>query len=64
MSRSVRKTPIFRIAYANSEKQDKRRWNRTFRKACKNLIFNGKDAPIKITAITEVWSGNKDGKRY
>lgn len=64
MSRSVKKTPIFGITFADSEKQDKRRWNRTFRKVCKNLLIKGHEIPIKIAAITNVWDGNKDGKRY
>ena len=64
MSRSIRKTRIFGITNAESEKQDKRRWNRTFRKVCKTLIRLEKEAPIKIQNITEVWDGAKDGKRY
>lgn len=64
MSRSIRKIPIFGIVKSDSEKQDKRRWNRTFRKVCKNLILKQKEAPIKISAVTEVWSGDKDGKCY
>ncbi|CAM3690989.1 hypothetical protein [Sphingobacterium prati] len=64
MSRSVRKTKIFGITNTESEKQDKRRWNRTFRKVCKKLIRLEKEAPIKVRSITEVWDGAKDGKRY
>jgi hypothetical protein len=64
MSRSVKKTPIFGITYADSEKQNKRRWNRTFRKVCKHLLKKGIEAPKRISAVTEVWDGNKDGKRY
>lgn len=64
MARSVRKTKIFGITGAESEKQDKRRWNRTFRKICRKLIRLEKEAPFKIYGITEVWGGAKDGKRY
>ncbi|TDS11714.1 hypothetical protein B0I21_10755 [Sphingobacterium paludis] len=64
MSRSVRKTKIFGITTAETEKQDKRRWNRTFRKVCKKLIRLEKDPPIKIQGVTDVWDGAKDGKRY
>lgn len=64
MSRSVRKTKIFGITTTESEKQDKRRWNRTFRKFCRKLVLAGKEAPHKIHGVTEVWSGAKDGKRY
>ena len=64
MSRSVRKTKIFGITPSESEKQDKRRWNRTFRKVCRKLVRLGKEAPHKIHSVTEVWAGAKDGKRY
>lgn len=64
MSRSIRKTKIFGITSAKSEKQDKRIWNRTFRKVCKKLIRLEKEAPIKIHSIIDVWDGAKDGKRY
>ena len=64
MSRSVRKTKIFGITTAISEKQDKRLWNRKFRKVCKRLINVEKEAPIKIQGVTNVWDGAKDGKQY
>lgn len=64
MSQSVRKTKIFGITTAESEKQDKRRWNRTFRKVCKKLIRLENDAPIKLRSVTNVWDGAKDGRRY
>ena len=64
MSRSKRKTKIFGIASAESEKQDKRLWNRKFRKVCKKLIRQGKEVPNNIKAVTDVWSGSKDGKRF
>lgn len=64
MSRSVRKTKIFGNATNVSEKQDKRRWNRTFRKISKELVRLEKEAPIKIQGVTDVWDGAKDGKRY
>ena len=64
MSRSVRRTKIFGITTAETEKQDKRRWNRTFRKVCKKLIRLEKEAPSKIQGVTDVWDGAKDGKRY
>jgi len=64
MSRSVRKTKIFGITTAETEKQDKRRWNRTFRKVCKKLIRLEKEAPLKLRSVTNVWDGAKDGRRY
>ncbi|QQT25289.1 hypothetical protein [Sphingobacterium spiritivorum] len=64
MSRSLRKTKIFGITTAETEKQDKRRWNRTFRKVCKKLIRLEKEVPSKIQGVTSVWDGAKDGKKY
>lgn len=64
MSRSLRKTKIFGITTAETEKQDKRRWNRVFRKVSKNQIRLDKEAPIKIQDVTNVWDGAKDGKQY
>lgn len=64
MSRSVRKTKIFGITTAETEKQDKRRWNRIFRRVCKKLTSLEKDAPNKLRSITNVWDGAKDGRRY
>lgn len=48
MSRSVRKTKIFGITTAETEKQDKKQWNRTFRKVCKKLIRLEKEVQIKF----------------
>lgn len=64
MSRSLRKTRIFGITTAETEKQDKRRWNRTFRKVSKKLIRLEIEAPSKVRAVVNVWDGAKDGKRY
>ncbi len=64
MSHSTRKTPIFGHTTAPSEKQDKRRWNRTFRRIAKIKTQTNEEAPVKIEAVTNVWDGAKDGKRY
>ncbi len=64
MSRSKIKTPIFGHTTAHSEKQDKRRWNRTFRKIAKIKARAEAEAPIKIEAVANIWDGAKDGKRY
>ena len=57
MSRSVRKNKIFGITTAETEKQDKRRWNRTFRKVSKELVRQEKEAPSKIQGVASVWDG-------
>lgn len=64
MARSKRKTPIFGMTTATSEKQDKRHWNRIFRRVAKRNLETEREIPKKIQAVTEVWSGAKDGKRY
>ncbi len=64
MSNSKKKTPIFGITTATSEKLDKRRWNKIFRRIAKIQIVKQKELPHKISAVTNVWDGNKDGKRY
>lgn len=64
MSRSQRKTPIFGITSTTSEKQDKRVWNKRFRRVAKTLILKSEEIPIKKQAISDVWEGGKDGKRY
>jgi len=64
MARSFRKTPIFAFTTAKSEKEDKRRWNKTFRRISKHSITTRRELPAKITAVSDVWAGNKDGKRY
>ena len=64
MSRSFPKTKIFGITTAETEKKDKRRWNRVFRKVSKNLIRLDKEALVKIRDVTNVWDGAKDGKQY
>jgi len=64
MSRSVRKTKLFGITAAEQEKQDKRRWNRTFRKVCKKIILFQIEDPTKIQGVTSVRDDAKDGRRY
>lgn len=64
MSNSKKKTPIFGITTAISEKLDKRRWNKTFRRIVKIQIIKQEELPHKISAVTNVLDGDKDGKRY
>jgi len=64
MSRSFRKTKIFGITTAETEKLDKRRWNRVFRKVCKKRILLEEELPVKIQEVTNLWDGAKDGKQY
>lgn len=51
MSRSRRRTPIIGITTADSEKQDKRRANRSWRAAIRH-------------AFSDPWTMAKDGKKW
>lgn len=64
MSRSFKKTPVFPITMARSEKQDKRRWNKTYRRVARKLLRLHQEVPVKIQAVSNVWEGDKDGKHY
>jgi len=70
MSRSRRKTPVFGIASAKSEKQDKKIWHsrlrsriRTGLAAVQSEQLDGYIAPVS-NDVSSVWSMAKDGKRY
>jgi hypothetical protein len=65
MSRSRRKTPIGGHA-SESEKQDKRKANRKFRRREKNMIKKGNydNLPVNMNEIINVWDMGKDGKAY
>lgn len=64
MSRSYRKTPICGYTCAESEKQDKRVANRKFRRESRVAIRKGKEPPISLKQISNVWDFAKDGKQY
>ena len=64
MSRSYRKTKIFGIA-ATSEKSDKRRANRIFRRFNKSMVKKDSDKLwFNMSEAMNVWSMAKDGKTY
>jgi hypothetical protein len=67
MSRSRRKTPIFGVTAAESEKEDKKRANRCLRrevrKALRNCDNNGDDEILMLRETTN-WTFAKEGKYY
>jgi hypothetical protein len=71
MSRSYKKTPIFGNA-EGSEKPDKRRWHKAYRRKSKQLInqsieqLDSFESTIFPTEreISDVWLMKKDGKNY
>lgn len=66
MSRSHRKTPITGITTTDSEKQDKRRANRAYRKRVRDLIQSGNPLDILplMLEIATNWDFAKDGKQW
>lgn len=69
MARSYKKTPIFGNAKCSSEKQDKRRANRTLRRRVKEILtsLEQSDFPAPLPRLREVsdaWDFGKDGKSY
>lgn len=64
MSRSIKKTKIHGITTAKSEKEDKQDANRKFRRVIKQKVKSEKTALPELREISNVWSFDKDGKRY
>lgn len=64
MSRSKKKTPASTIACCKSQKADKRICNRVFRRRSKILLAKGRDLPIRLREVMDVWGFAGDGKRY
>ena len=64
MSRSRRKTPIAVITTAESEKSDKRIYNRRFRHAFGQYLLKNPDGePLPaLREYSNPWSMDKDGK--
>lgn len=65
MSRSVKRTPIHGITMASSEKDDKRKANRAFRRRVKQRMSDQDQTLLPVVReISNVWSMEKDGKSY
>ncbi len=62
MSRSRRKTPIFGMTSRESEKADKARWHRKFRRAARMDVEGSQF--ISFRQYGSTWSMGKDGKQY
>jgi len=64
MSRSKRRTPISGIATARSEKQDKRLYNRRYRRACKQILHANPESEVlpHLREYSDPWAMDKDGK--
>lgn len=70
MSRSQKKIPIFGIAGARSEKQDKRIWHKRMRALEKtrqsSLAISEMEnhLPVRVLEASNIWSMGKDGRLY
>ncbi len=64
MSRSKKKTKIHGITTAKSEKENKRDANRKLRRIVKQKVNSGKTELPELREVSNVWSFDKDGKRY
>lgn len=69
MSRSQRKTPIFGMTSARSEKRDKQLWHRALRTKEHHRLTGLRDEgeaflPLTENQVMSPWSMAKDGKQY
>lgn len=67
MSRSYRHSPAGGVTTSDSEKKDKRIWNRRVRHAVRQILRTHADLDVtpdlpSVREITNIWDGNKDGK--
>ena len=64
MSRSRKKTKIFGVTNAQSEKLDKRFANRKLRRKVKIKVKARKDILPLLKEVSNIWGFAKDGKTY
>jgi hypothetical protein len=66
MSRSYKKHPIAGISTAASEKKDKQRYNRRFRRATRDILSTNPATETlpHLYDYSNPWCMDKDGKRW
>jgi len=64
MSRSVKKVPVSPNTCASSEKDDKARSNRRFRRIARDRIRKGSEAPHDVREVSSAWLFAKDGRHF
>jgi hypothetical protein len=64
MSRSVKKVPVSPNTCASSEKDDKARANRRFRRVTRERIRTGSESPHDIREVSSTWLFAKDGRHF
>jgi len=66
MSRSKKRTPVCGMTAATSEKQDKRKYNRRYRRACNVALQMATDECLLplLREQSNIWAMDKDGKNW
>jgi hypothetical protein len=65
MSRSRKKTPITGVTLAESEKQDKVKAHRAYRRTLKQTLTPDLETPLPLERqLKDVWEMAKEGKSY
>jgi hypothetical protein len=64
MSKSTRYYPAAGRLPGRSEKHDKRFAHRRFRRHEREAIHHGREPPVSLRQISDIWNFNKDGKRW
>lgn len=64
MSHSRRKHPFCGYTTAESEKDDKRRYNRRYRRVCRQILHSNPEREILpvLKEVSDIWWMDKDGK--
>ena len=64
VSRSKKRTPVAGITGARSEKQDKRLYNRRYRRACEQALRVSPERELMphLREYSNPWAMDKDGK--
>jgi hypothetical protein len=64
MSKSYKKIKVRSTTSAESEKENKQEANRKLRRITNQKVKIGDEVLPEIKDVSNVWSFNKDGKRY
>lgn len=75
MSRSLRHTPIFPLTLCESERDDKQRWHRRWRRSQRTRLADVVNhqaeqeklegvIPLSLKAFSNVWLMDKDGRNW
>ncbi len=64
MSRSCKKSPVHGVTSASSENEDKRLYNRRYRRAIKLVLHENPELEVQphIYEYSDPWCMDKDGK--